>query len=124
MASPARIRKLCERSAAHALAGWARYLATVPANDRANAVAARAGKLAAGEVGVSMMTQIRVTSNAKAKRELGRRPHYESCARDSAPGSETCPIPAANRGAATLSYGERGPGPGIRSGPDQSRARS
>jgi nucleoside-diphosphate-sugar epimerase len=29
------------------------------------------GRLAAGDVGVSMMTQIRGTSNAKAKRELG-----------------------------------------------------
>ena len=36
------------------------------------------GKLAAGEVGVSMMTQIRGTSNAKAKRELGWKPHYTS----------------------------------------------
>jgi nucleoside-diphosphate-sugar epimerase len=36
------------------------------------------GKLAAGEVGVSMMTQIRGTSNAKAKRELGWQPHYPS----------------------------------------------
>jgi nucleoside-diphosphate-sugar epimerase len=36
------------------------------------------GKLAAGEVGVSMMTQIRGTSNAKAKRELGWRPRYRS----------------------------------------------
>jgi 2-alkyl-3-oxoalkanoate reductase len=36
------------------------------------------GKLAAGEVGISMMTQIRGTSNAKAKRELGWRPRYRS----------------------------------------------
>src|ERR671936_2914797 len=36
------------------------------------------GKLAAGEVGVSMMTQMRGTSNAKAKRELGWEPHYTS----------------------------------------------
>ena len=36
------------------------------------------GKLAAGEVGVSMMTQIRGTSNAKAKRELGWRPRYRT----------------------------------------------
>jgi nucleoside-diphosphate-sugar epimerase len=34
------------------------------------------GRLAAGEVGVSMMTQIRGTSNARAKRELGWRPRY------------------------------------------------
>jgi 2-alkyl-3-oxoalkanoate reductase len=36
------------------------------------------GRLAAGEVGVSMMTQIRGTSNAKAKRELGWQPRYQS----------------------------------------------
>ncbi len=36
------------------------------------------GRLAAGEVGVSMMTQIRGTSNAKAKRELGWGPKYPS----------------------------------------------
>jgi 2-alkyl-3-oxoalkanoate reductase len=36
------------------------------------------GRLVAGEVGVSMMTQIRGASNAKAKRELGWRPRYPS----------------------------------------------
>ena len=36
------------------------------------------GRLAAGEVGVSMMTQIRGTSNAKAKRELGWQPRYRT----------------------------------------------
>jgi 2-alkyl-3-oxoalkanoate reductase len=36
------------------------------------------GKLAAGEVGVSMMTKIRGTSNAKAKRELDWEPAYPS----------------------------------------------
>lgn len=36
------------------------------------------GRLAAGEVGVSMMTQIRGTSNIKAKRELGWQPRYGS----------------------------------------------
>jgi 2-alkyl-3-oxoalkanoate reductase len=34
------------------------------------------GRLAAGEVGVSMMTRIRGASNAKAKRELGFAPRY------------------------------------------------
>jgi nucleoside-diphosphate-sugar epimerase len=34
------------------------------------------GRLAAGEVGVSMMTQIHGSSNAKAKRELGWNPTY------------------------------------------------
>jgi nucleoside-diphosphate-sugar epimerase len=34
------------------------------------------GRLAAGEVGVSMMTQIRGASNAKARRELAWSPRY------------------------------------------------
>jgi nucleoside-diphosphate-sugar epimerase len=36
------------------------------------------GRLATGEVGVSMMTRIRGASNAKAKRELGWAPSYAS----------------------------------------------
>jgi nucleoside-diphosphate-sugar epimerase len=36
------------------------------------------GRLAAGEVGVSMMTRVRGSSNAKAKRVLGWRPGYAS----------------------------------------------
>lgn len=36
------------------------------------------GRLAAGDVGVSMMTQIRGVSNAKAQRELSWRPLYQS----------------------------------------------
>ncbi|TME30035.1 MAG: NAD(P)-dependent oxidoreductase, partial [Chloroflexi bacterium] len=34
------------------------------------------GRLFAGEAGVSMMTRIRGSSNAKAKRELGWQPEY------------------------------------------------
>jgi 2-alkyl-3-oxoalkanoate reductase len=36
------------------------------------------GRLAAGEAGLSMMTKVRGSSNAKAKRELGWRPRYAS----------------------------------------------
>ncbi len=36
------------------------------------------GRVAAGEVGVSMMTQIRGSSNAKARRELGWEPRWSS----------------------------------------------
>ncbi len=36
------------------------------------------GRMAAGDPGVSMFTQIRGTSNAKAKRELGWQPRYAS----------------------------------------------
>jgi 2-alkyl-3-oxoalkanoate reductase len=53
------------------------------------------GKLAAGEVGVSMMTQIRGTSNAKAKRELGWRPRYTSWRDGFRTGLGNAPIPAA-----------------------------
>jgi nucleoside-diphosphate-sugar epimerase len=41
-------------------------------------VPAWVGRLAVGEVGVSMMTRIRGASNAKAKRELGWAPRYPS----------------------------------------------
>jgi 2-alkyl-3-oxoalkanoate reductase len=53
------------------------------------------GRLVAGEVGVSMMTQSRGSSNAKAKRELGWQPGWPSwrdgfaaLARDSAGGAD------------------------------------
>jgi nucleoside-diphosphate-sugar epimerase len=36
------------------------------------------GRIAGGEVGVSMMTEMRGASNAKAKRELGWKPRYAS----------------------------------------------
>jgi len=36
------------------------------------------GRIAAGEVGVSMMTRVRGSSNAKAKRELGWQPRWPS----------------------------------------------
>ena len=52
------------------------------------------GKLAAGEVGVSMMTQIRGTSNAKAKRELGWEPHYTSWREGFRTGLGDIPVPA------------------------------
>jgi nucleoside-diphosphate-sugar epimerase len=36
------------------------------------------GRLATGDVGVSMMTRIKGASNAKARRELGWQPSYAS----------------------------------------------
>ncbi len=51
------------------------------------------GRLAAGEVGVSMMTQIRGTSNAKAKRELGWTPRYPSYREGFATGLGDIPVP-------------------------------
>ena len=51
------------------------------------------GRLAAGEVGVSMMTQIRGTSNAKAKRELGWKPRYRSYREGFRTGLGDVPVP-------------------------------
>jgi 2-alkyl-3-oxoalkanoate reductase len=51
------------------------------------------GRLAAGEVGISMMTRIRGTSNAKAKRELGWDPHYRSYREGFRNGLGELPVP-------------------------------
>ena len=51
------------------------------------------GRLAAGEVGVSMMTQIRGTSNAKAKRELHWTPRYPSYREGFTQGLGDVPVP-------------------------------
>src|SRR5690349_16537387 len=51
------------------------------------------GRLAAGEVGVSMMTQIRGTSNAKAKAELGWAPQYRTCREGFRIGLGEVPVP-------------------------------
>jgi nucleoside-diphosphate-sugar epimerase len=55
---------------------WLPYLASVLGAKPPRRVPVWLGHLAAGEVGVSMMTQIRGGSNAKAKRELGWSPKY------------------------------------------------
>ena len=51
------------------------------------------GRLAAGEVGVSMMTQIRGTSNAKAKAELGWSPRYRTYRAGFRKGLGDVPVP-------------------------------
>lgn len=51
------------------------------------------GRLAIGEVGVSMMTQIRGASNAKAKREMGWAPRYKSWRDGFRTGLGDVPIP-------------------------------
>jgi 2-alkyl-3-oxoalkanoate reductase len=51
------------------------------------------GRLAAGEVGVSMMTQIRGTSNAKAKAELGWTPRYQNYREGFRHGLGDVPVP-------------------------------
>jgi 2-alkyl-3-oxoalkanoate reductase len=58
------------------------------------------GRLVAGEVGVSMMTQIRGISNAKAKRELGftpRYPNYREGFRDGIAAETTAGVSARGR---------------------------
>src|SRR5204862_3887310 len=52
------------------------------------------GRLAAGEVAVSMMTRIRGSSNARAKRELGWRPRYGSWREGFRDGLREGPVPA------------------------------
>jgi len=60
------------------VAQWLPYVARAVGAKAPRRVPVWLGRLAAGEVGVSMMTQIRGSSNAKAKRELGWRPAWPS----------------------------------------------
>lgn len=57
---------------------WLPYLAEVIGAKPPRRVPVWLGRIAAGEVPVSMMTRIRGSSNAKAKRELGWQPRYAS----------------------------------------------
>lgn len=60
------------------VADWLPYLAEVVGAKPPRRVPVWLGRLAAGEVGVSMMTRIRGSSNAKAKRVLGWQPRWAS----------------------------------------------
>jgi nucleoside-diphosphate-sugar epimerase len=60
------------------VAEWLPYLAATIGAKPPRRVPVWLGRIAAGEVGVSMMTQIRGSSNAKAKRELGWQPDRAS----------------------------------------------
>ena len=60
------------------VAEWLPFLARAIGAKAPYRVPVWLGRLAAGEVGVSMMTQIRGSSNAKAKRELGWEPAWPS----------------------------------------------
>jgi nucleoside-diphosphate-sugar epimerase len=60
------------------VAEWLPFLAQAVGAKAPYRLPAWLGRLAAGEVGVSMMTQIRGSSNAKAKRELGWQPAWPS----------------------------------------------
>ncbi len=57
---------------------WLPYLAEVIGAKPPRGVPAWLGRILAGEVPVTMMTEIRGSSNAKAKRELGWEPGYGS----------------------------------------------
>jgi nucleoside-diphosphate-sugar epimerase len=60
------------------VAEWLPYLAEVLGAPRPRRVPAWLARFAIGEVGVEMMTKIRGSSNAKAKRELGFEPIWAS----------------------------------------------
>jgi nucleoside-diphosphate-sugar epimerase len=60
------------------VAEWLPYLAQVVGAKPPRHLPVWLGRLAAGEVGVSMMTQIRGSSNARAKRELAWQPRWSS----------------------------------------------
>jgi len=60
------------------LSEWLPYFAQAIGAKAPRRVPVLLGRLAAGEVGVSMNTQIRGSSNAKIKRELGWQPRWSS----------------------------------------------
>lgn len=72
---------------------WLPLLAEAVGAKRPMRVPVWLGRLAAGEVGVSMMTQIRGTSNAKAKAELGWAPRYRTCREGFRDGLSEVPVP-------------------------------
>jgi 2-alkyl-3-oxoalkanoate reductase len=84
------------------VAEWLPFLARAVGAKPPRRVPVWLGRLAAGEVGVSMMTRIRGSSNAKAKRELGWRPAWPSWRQGFSGGlAESGPAPrAAQPGAA------------------------
>jgi nucleoside-diphosphate-sugar epimerase len=79
------------------VARWLPELARVLGAKPPRRVPVWLGRLAAGEVGVSMMTQIRGTSNAKAKRELGWTPRYPSFREGFRDGLGDVPVPGTER---------------------------
>jgi nucleoside-diphosphate-sugar epimerase len=77
-----------------AVAEWLPVLARCAGAPRPLHVPAWLGRLAGGEAGLSMMTQIRGCSNAKAKRDLGWRPIWPSWRQGFASGlTQACPDP-------------------------------
>lgn len=60
------------------IAEWLPELARILGAKRPRRIPTWLGRIAIGDVGISMMTQIRGMSNAKANRELGWQPRYKS----------------------------------------------
>ena len=75
------------------VAAWLPELAAAVGAKPPRHVPVLIGRLAAGEVGVSMMTRIRGTSNAKARRELGWAPRYPSYREGFRRGLGEVPVP-------------------------------
>jgi 2-alkyl-3-oxoalkanoate reductase len=75
------------------VAKWLPDLAAVVGAKPPRRVPVWLGRLAAGEVGVSMMTQIRGTSSAKAKAELGWSPRYRTYREGFRNGLGDVPVP-------------------------------
>ncbi len=75
------------------VAKWLPDLAAVVGAKPPRHVPAWLGRLAAGEVGVSMMTQIRGTLSAKAKAELGWSPRYRTYREGFRDGLGDVPVP-------------------------------
>ena len=75
------------------VSAWLRALAEAVGATPPRHIPVWLGRLAAGEVRVSMMTQIRGTSNAKAKRELVWSPRYRSYREGFQNGLGDVPVP-------------------------------
>lgn len=75
------------------VAAWLPDLAAVLGAKPPRHVPVWLGRLAAGEVGVSMMTRIRGTSSARAKAELGWSPRYQTYREGFRKGLGDVPVP-------------------------------
>ena len=82
------------------VAEWLPYLAETMGAKPPRHVPVWLGRLAAGEVGVSMMTQIRGSSNAKAKRELLWQPAWPTWRQGFRTGLDTADPPSEPKGGA------------------------
>jgi hypothetical protein len=73
---------------------WLPYLAHVLDAKAPRRIPVWLGRLVAGEAAVSLMTQVRGSSNAKARAELGWRPLYSSWRDGFRHGLRDVPVPA------------------------------